>query len=265
MYLDISDGRLYYEVRGTGPLVLLFGAPMDAGAFAPLADLLATDHTVVTADPRGIGRSVLTDPEQESTPALRAADLARLLDHLDAGPAVAFGSSGGAVTVLALAQSRPDLLRAVIAHEPPHYHQLDDREKLTARVEDMIAAYAAGDIKGAWAMFMENANIHLPEGMLDHFVPEPGTQAAADDRYSYLQMLRGTVQWVPDLPNLRDNPAKILIGLGEESAGELCDRTSRALAASLGTQPTMFPGGHIGFAEDPGTFEPRLREVLREV
>ena len=51
------------------------------------------------------------------------------------------------------------------------------------------------------------------------------------------------------------------MGLGEDSAGELCDRTSRALAALLGTTPTMFPGGHVGFAMDPAAFEVRLRKI----
>ena len=33
---------------------------------------------------------------------------------------------------------------------------------------------------------------------------------------------------------------------------------------ALGTEPTMFPGGHTGFAEDPAGFAARLRSVLRE-
>jgi hypothetical protein len=45
---------------------------------------------------------------------------------------------------------------------------------------------------------------------------------------------------------------------------ELCDRTSRALAAALGLglEPTVFPGSRRGFAEDPAAFGPRLRAVL---
>lgn len=66
--LAVPDGTLYFEVRGQGPLVALVAAPMDARAFALLADLLATDHTVLTTDPRGIRRSRLHDPEQDSTP-----------------------------------------------------------------------------------------------------------------------------------------------------------------------------------------------------
>src|SRR4051794_29333163 len=106
--LGVPDGRLYFEMRGTGPLVVLVGAPMGADAFAPVADLLAADHTVLTTDPRGVGRSPLEDPEQDSTPELRADDLSRLLTHLRAGPAVVLGSSGGAVTALALAQAHPE-------------------------------------------------------------------------------------------------------------------------------------------------------------
>jgi hypothetical protein len=53
-----------------------------------------------------------------------------------------------------------------------------------------------------------------------------------------------------------------VVGIGEESGGQLCERTSTALAAALGIEPTMFPGGHIGFAENPDGFATRLRAVL---
>ena len=54
-----------------------------------------------------------------------------------------------------------------------------------------------------------------------------------------------------------------MVGIGEASGGQLCDRTSRALATALGTDPVSFPGGHIGFLEDPEGFATRLRAVLR--
>src|SRR5215472_12609899 len=62
--LEVPGARLYYEVRGQGPLVVLAGAPMDAGPFGPLAELLAADYTVLTTDPRGINRSPVDDPGQ---------------------------------------------------------------------------------------------------------------------------------------------------------------------------------------------------------
>jgi pimeloyl-ACP methyl ester carboxylesterase len=261
--LDVPGARLHYEVRGAGPLVLLVGAPMGATSFAPLADLLAADHTVLTTDPRGADRSQVADPDRDSTPELRADDLSRLLAYLGAGPATVFGSSGGAVSVLALAQAHPEQVHTVIAHEPPLDELLDDREHLREQTEDMIATYLAGDVKGAWARFLETANIHLPEEVFEAmFGGERDPQTAADQDFWFAHELRATTRWLPDVAALRSSPARIVVGIGEGSAGQLCDRTSRALATALGVEPTMFPGGHTGFEEDPVAFAARLRAVL---
>jgi pimeloyl-ACP methyl ester carboxylesterase len=261
--LRVPDALLHYEVRGAGPLVVLVGAPMDARPFAALADLLATDHTVLTTDPRGINRSSVEDPDADSTPESRADDLARLITHLDAGPAVALGSSGGAVSVLALAQARPDLVHTVIAHEPPLNELLHDRARCHELTEDIIATYFAGDPVGAARKFLALANIHLPEEVFQHiFAAQRDVQQIADDDYQHAHMLRPTTRWRPDLSALRWGPTRVVVGIGEDSTGQLCDRTSRALTAALGIEPTMFPGDHTGFASTPREFATRLREVL---
>lgn len=41
-HLDVPEGRLYYEVRGSSPLLLVIGQPMTGAQFGPLADLLAS-------------------------------------------------------------------------------------------------------------------------------------------------------------------------------------------------------------------------------
>ncbi|MDT7725709.1 MAG: hypothetical protein QOI21_2285 [Actinomycetota bacterium] len=262
--LRVPDARLHYEVRGRGPLVVLVGAPMDARSFAPLADLLATDHTVLTTDPRGINRSPVDDPDRDSTPEMRADDLARLITHLDAGPAVVLGSSGGAVSVLALVQAHPELVHTVIAHEPPLDELLDDRQELRERSEDLIATYLAGDVMGAWKKFMAIANIAMPDEVIEQmFGGEREPQDAADEHFQYAHMFRPTILWRPDVALLSSVRSRVVVGIGELSAGQLCYRTSTALAAALGIEPTMFPGGHIGFAEDPEGFATRLRVVLQ--
>ncbi|MEQ7126850.1 alpha/beta hydrolase [Actinopolymorpha sp. B11F2] len=263
--LRVPDATLHYEVRGAGPLVVLVGAPMDARSFEPLADLLAADHTVLTTDPRGINRSTVDDRDRDSTPELRADDLARLITHLDAGPAAVLGSSGGAVSVLALAQAHPGLVHTAIAHEPPLHHGLDDNEELRERTEDLIATHLSGDVVGAWRKFLAIANIEMPEEVFQlMFAGDRTKQEAADDDFQYAHMIRSTVRWVPDIAHLRSTATRVLIGIGEDSSGQLCDRSSRALSAALGIEPTMFPGGHIGFAEDPDAFSVRLRTVLSE-
>lgn len=258
-----ADGELYYELRGSGPLLALVGAPMNADAFAPLAELLASEYTVLTMDPRGIKRSVLTDPAQESTPQLRAGDLVRVFGHIDAGPAIVMGSSGGALSALALAQTRPELVRLVIAHEPATDTLFPDRERYFAGTDDVIETYLSGDVIGAWSKFLAQADIEVPPGAVEHmFGGERDEQDVADERRWFAHELRATTRWEPDLVALREVAASIVIGIGEDSAGQECDRASRLLAAELGIEPVLFPGDHTGFADDPARFLPRLREVL---
>jgi hypothetical protein len=87
-------------------------------------------------------------------------------------------------------------------------------------------------------------------------------QDAADDHVQNAHMMRPTISWLPDIAKLKAASSRIIIGIGEASAGQLCDRTARALAGQLGVEPSMFPGGHIGFAENPVAFALRFRAVL---
>jgi pimeloyl-ACP methyl ester carboxylesterase len=261
--LEVPGARLYYEIRGTGPVLVLVGAPMNASSFGPLADRLAGEHTVLTTDPRGINRSTVSDGEQDSTPEMRADDLARLLGHLEAGPATVFGSSGGAVSALALAQAHPELVDTVIAHEPPLIALLDDYDDLRARTEDYTSTYLAGDTLGAWRKFFASANINLPDEAIEAmFGGERDPQTVDDERFWFEHELRPSTYWQPDLAALARNPIRIVVGVGEDSTGQECDRTSRALATRLGTDVALFPGDHIAFVHAPDAFAARLRELL---
>jgi pimeloyl-ACP methyl ester carboxylesterase len=162
--LHTAGACVHYEIRGDGPPLVLIGCPMDATAFAPLAEVLA--------------------------------DLVQLLQHLDVGPAALFGSSGGAVTALALAQSRPEMVHTVVAHEPPLNELLNDRAQRHASTDAIIALYLAGDRFGAWAKFFADANIILPDGApspMSH--GEPDTQADAVERFFFAHTLRPTTNW----------------------------------------------------------------------
>ncbi|HEU4945831.1 MAG TPA: alpha/beta hydrolase [Kribbella sp.] len=263
--LDVPGASIHYELRGQGPLLVLHAAPMDATSFEPLAALLATRHTVLTSDPRGIHRSTVTDPDRDVTPDQRADDLGRLLEHIDRGPATVLGSSGGAISALALTQRRPDLIRTVIAHEPPLAELLPDRDELRAAHEAMVATYLAGDRRGYWQAFLRTADIHLPNEVFEMMFAGPieGRQAA-DERFFVEHMDLATTFWTPDLEALRTTRVRLIVGIGQDSGGQLCDRSSRALAKALDLQPAPFPGGHIGFVDTPEIFSQRLVEVITQ-
>ena len=67
---EAPGATITYDVRGTVgddvPL-LLIGCPMGAEGFGTLANLLP-ERTVVTYDPRGVGRSVRSDGSGELAP-----------------------------------------------------------------------------------------------------------------------------------------------------------------------------------------------------
>jgi len=262
--LATTGAHMYYEVRGDGPGVLLVGCPMDATAFAPLADLLAVDHTVITTDPRGINRSSVDDPDQDVTPEMLADDLSQLLNHLSLGPVAVFGSSGGAVSVLALAQAHPDQVHTVVAHEPPLEELLEDRAELRDVTEDIVATYLSGDVGGAWGKFLTSANITLSDEDMAQWASEPTPQAAADELFFFAHTLRPSTYWLPDVAALRAGGTRIIVGLGDESTGQTCERTSKTLANSLGTSPISFPGDHVGFTTHPDLFAERLTTVLSD-
>ncbi|MEV0999704.1 alpha/beta hydrolase [Nonomuraea sp. NPDC050202] len=248
--------RLRYEVRGSGPLLVVTGAPMAAAEFAPLAEALAADHTVVTHDPRGMSGSVLDDPAEDSTPELRADDLAAILDDLGAESADVFGSSGGAVTGLALVARHPGRVRTLVAHEPPCVELLPDAAEQRAAVDDMIETFHRDGLWAAFAKFMGNAGFE--EGA--DAGPPPSEQVVADGSRFFAHELRGTTRYVPDVAALRNG--RVVVGVGAESGQIVTYRTSVALAERIGTTPVEFPGDHGGFMAHPGEFADVLRKVL---
>lgn len=260
--IDLPETRLSYELRGSGPAIALVGSPMTAAEFAPFAEVLAADHTVLTLDPRGHGGSVLADQSVGSTPEQRADDLAELVRRTGLGPVAILGSSGGAVTSLAFAQRHPELATTIVAHEPPLLELLDDRKEQRTLTDAMRRRYADGDVVGAWGMFFDQAGIVVPDGMLEAmFGGERTSSSLAEEAFWYAEELPASVRWEPDEEVLRRGP-RIVLGIGEESAGQLCERTTEALAARLDLTALRFPGGHTGFLDHPEAFAARLKEAL---
>ncbi len=286
--LEVPGGSVYYEVRGSGPLLLVFGQPMTSGGFAPLADLLAEDHTVVTYDPHGVGESTVDDPSLAVTPEIEADDLAHIIDTLGAGKADVFGSSGGAVAGLALAAGHPEKVDTLIAHEPPVADMLPDASHVRTAIDGVEDAYHAYGAGAAWGKFV-SAVMHdgpvteagvpdaqwPPPGSSDEAVaegssdeaatpPEPSAKQQADDELFFLRMLKPFTRYQPPVELLRSGEPRVIVAVGDASRGEIAARSARALAEQLGTDPAVFPGDHGGFMADPAGFAKKIRELLTE-
>src|SRR6266480_6302041 len=96
--LDTDEVELAYDVHGPVPTadgrppLFMIGQPMEASGFATLASHFP-DRTVVTYDPRGLGRSTRSDGRVDNSPTVQAGDVHALIGALGAGPVDMFASS----------------------------------------------------------------------------------------------------------------------------------------------------------------------------
>lgn len=278
--IDAPGASLTYDVRpndtSTEPPLLIVGSPMGAPAFQTLASHFA-DRTVVTYDPRGVGRSRKDDPATESTPAQHADDLHRVVRDLGAGPVDLFASSGGAINALALVERHPEDVRTLVAHEPPAASVLADSEAALAANREIAETYQQAGYGPAMAKFMMLAGHRgpIPADLFAGGSPDPamfGLPTEDDgDRTDPLlfQNVATCAPYAFDLDALRAAPTRIVIGVGEESEGQLARRGGEAVATALGVEPVVFPGGHTGFLGNefghpgkPDEFAAKLRETL---
>jgi pimeloyl-ACP methyl ester carboxylesterase len=262
--VTVPGARLHYEIRGgSGPLVLVIGSPMASAEFAPLADALAGDHTVVTYDPRGYANSPVDDPDAQCAVEQRADDVKAILDDLGAESADLFGSSGGAVTGLALVARHPGRVRTLIAHEPPLLELLPDAAEQRANTEAIVDTFHRDGFGAAWMHFMRNAGFDVspgdaPSGPAAEPSDDEARQAA---RFFEIDLLAST-RYLPDIDALKSSSSRAVIGIGADSGRLVTYRTSVAIAELLGSTPVEFPGDHGGFLGAPAEFADTLRTVL---
>src|SRR5437588_5094460 len=150
--LDTADAAIVYDVQGPLPTadgrppLVMIGQPMDASGFRSLASYFP-DRTVITYDPRGLGRSTRNDGRVDNVPTVQADDVHAVIRALGAGPVELFASSGGAVTALALVAAYPDDVLTLVAHEPPLIRVLPDAEaaeRAQAAFRDVYEAKGRG-------------------------------------------------------------------------------------------------------------------------
>jgi pimeloyl-ACP methyl ester carboxylesterase len=282
--LETAGADIVYDVRGPLPTadgrppLFMIGQPMDAGGFSTLASFFP-DRTVITYDPRGLGRSVRKDGRTDHSPTVQAGDVHAVIAALGAGPVEMFASSGGAVTALALVAAHPDDVTALVAHEPPIIPVLPDADAAERARDGVRDVYEARGSGAGMAAFI--AMTSWRGEFTDDYFAQPAPDPAqfgmpTEDDGSRGDPLLSDRSWAvtgyrPDPDALTAAPTRVVIAVGEESAGTFTGRTAVETAALLGREATVFPSHHVGFlggefgyAGQPEAFARRLREVLDE-
>jgi pimeloyl-ACP methyl ester carboxylesterase len=152
--LKVPGATLYYEVRGSGPVLLcISGGPTDAGMFTDLAGRLADRYAVVTYDQRGHSRSPLDSVQEDIPIAVHADDAAAILGAVGTEPAYVYGNSGGGTIGLELVARHPGLVRTLVAHETFLMELLPDAERWRSEFDDIAEIYRDDGVMAATGKF----------------------------------------------------------------------------------------------------------------
>lgn len=267
--LEVPGASLYYEVRGSGPVLLFMpGGPADATTFRQIEDDLATKYAVVTYDPRGLSHSRLSQPIDDSRMVeIFADDVHRLLARLTDQKACVFASSGGATISLELAKRHPEQLDTLIVHEPPSPSLLPNSAEVRAAMEDVCDTCASEGLGPAAYKFMVLIGVQggpppAPDGEPSPEQLEAAVMTQRNMEFFFGRYIRNIARYEPDFAALKACPCRIVPAVGEESMGQLAHNGGLGLARRLGLEATVFPGDHGGFSGRPVEFAAKLREVL---
>ncbi|MFF7340199.1 alpha/beta fold hydrolase [Streptomyces sp. NPDC008163] len=268
MFLDTDGATLYYEVRGTGPLLLLSqSGEGDAGRSTDLVGHLADRYTVVTYDRRGLSRSTCAASERAVTMEQHADDVHRLLTELTDEPALMLGCSMGAAIGLHLAVAQPGRLRTLVAHDPvtPSLLPAGPRAGHTAELAHLQSVYREGGLRAALpeiarVLGIDPARQETEPGL----TPMPLTpERAANFGFFITRDFTAVIEAGLDREALRTSPVRIVPAGGATTAPDVfVGQCAHRLAGLVGREVVAFPGGHNGNTTHPRAYAARLREVL---
>jgi len=111
-YLTVNDAKLFFEVDGSGPpLVMVMGLGGNAQVWAPIRRQLASRYQLIMYDMQGMGRSEALP--SAATRETLTNELDAVLSHLEVKRAFGLGYSFGASVLLNYAAKKPERLKAI--------------------------------------------------------------------------------------------------------------------------------------------------------
>ncbi|MET8143582.1 alpha/beta hydrolase [Sphaerisporangium sp. NPDC005288] len=259
--LDLAGARIHYEVRGSGPALLLIpGSNGDAGLFDAMADRLADRYMVISYDRRGFSRSPAHE-EPAGWIETHVEDARHLIDGVAGGPARVFGTSAGAVIGLALIGRYPKQVSRLVAHEPPLLEVLPDAPRWRAFFEDVVATHQSQGADAAMRQFMTGIGMGEARWPAD-LDPELLGRMAGVAHTVLTQEVPNAPSHRPDLAALDAQHARIVLAGGRDSRAHFPYQPAVVLAARWNQQVIDFPGDHLGYWSCPAEFAVTLTDAM---
>lgn len=270
--------ELYYEVRGQGqPLLMIAGANGDADTYSAVADILSDEYKVITYDRRANAGSTMNSPQNFEI-SQQSRDAVAVLRSAGEPSAFVFGNSSGAVIALDVAKMQPQVVRAVVAHEPPLarlHPQAKKWQRFFASVYRM--AFRFGSALAGIRVFL---GIQVPvlslmkghnkatEYAKNHREQSDEPRISQNDTSDVLIKLEllPVTNYLPDVEMIKKNGVNVFMAVGEWALKKKTwlAQTSQIVAEKLGCELVTFPGHHGSHTDMPDEWAATLRSVLHK-
>ena len=264
--LRIAGADLPLRTRGAGaPVLLLHGVPGDEETLEPVAEALAAGWRAMTLGQRHAG------PGPHGTRPFGTAqqrdDLVGVIGALDAGPVHLVAWSYAAHAALAVAASRPDLVRSLLVYEPGFPTFVEDGDAAERIARDTAAAFGpvfealgAGEVQEA-----VRRSIDAAAGRPGWFDRQPARVRAVHRRCAHqLALLGGQTPPLPlDAAALRSIRVPTTVARGAETRA--CYALVSDCAAGLiplADRVSVAGANHLLPEADPAAFASLVRRHL---
>lgn len=249
--------RLYHRSVGKGPgLLLVHGSAANADGWGQQTRGLKDSFRITTVDRLGSERSPLAEGATTCSVAEQAEALAELIEAKVQAPALVCGSSFGAVCVLHLARTRPELVRGIVLCEPPMAAQ-DDLPALVADfLNDFERCYADEGGPAAARYFLRTVL-----GTRDFEAMPKAWKARAEAMAPQIRLdVHALAEYRPDYKSLRQvNVPAMMLG-GERSEGYFIFTLERLrMVLPNSARLTLKEAGHMMHLDQPEAFNRALR------
>jgi pimeloyl-ACP methyl ester carboxylesterase len=251
----------YYEEKGEGlPILLIPPSGSAASTWGALVGDLAGAGRVIAYDRRGYRRS---GGEIVHSASEHAVDAAAVLEALEAAPAVAVGTSAGATIALDPAVRRPDLVRAVVAHEAAWRAMRHPSASGLGTLARMQWLAWRGRYPEAAETLLRWVYSYRDGGSAWDAFPEQWRRTARENGRSVVADLRATMHGYPRPQDLAKITSPVVCTYGSRSRSYMRSIT-RSLAQAIPTATVREIDGaaHAVPFDAPGNFVQVIAEAI---
>ena len=240
---------IYYEVHGSGPVILLsHGYSSTSAMWRGQVSPLSKTHTLVTWDMRGHGQSDYPEDQSQYSEEHTVADMAAILDAVGAREAIIGGLSLGGYMSLAFHLAHPNRTRALLIIDTgPGFKKDEPRDAWNANAERTAQNYAKdglGPLEGATA-----------ERRTARHRNARGLELAARG-----MLTQRDARVINSLPDIKV-PSLVIVGADDTNFLAAADYMAKKIPNA---EKVVIPGaGHAANIDKPKTFNKAVTDFLK--